>query len=160
VCCFYSSCPGAAQMCLCCWQRWLECGRQSPLRRPPASWRYMLQRLVPRRLLCHGIAPFFTSKMRKTGPPWHRGRHGRGYREGRQRTPWRWPLLMRMLNILSERLPSLRASMRRSVGPGSWLRKIPVACLMRRPMTSVGGRCLRGSAGCNLRRSASIDLSL
>jgi hypothetical protein len=58
-----------------------------------------------------------------------------------------------MHRALSGRSPSLRASLRRSVGPESWLRRNPTACLIRRPLPSVSGRCLRGSARSNLMSS-------
>jgi hypothetical protein len=80
------------------------------------------------------------------------GRHRRGYQEWRRRTPRHWPLLVRILKVLSERLPSLRVTLRRSAGPRSWSRRFPAACLTW-PMPSIGGRCLRGSIGCNWRSS-------
>jgi hypothetical protein len=40
-----------------------------------------------------------------------------------------------------------------SVGPESWPWRIPVACLTRRPMPSISGRCLRRSIRSNFRSS-------
>jgi hypothetical protein len=54
---------------------------------------------------------------------------------------------------LSGRSPNLRLSLRRNTRPERWLRRISVACLKRRSMPSIGGRCMRGSVGSNLRSS-------
>jgi hypothetical protein len=64
--------------------------------------------------------------------------------------PQHWPVLARMSKAVSERLPCLRACLRRIVRSKRWPRRILVACLTRRPMPGVGGRCLRGSDKSNL----------
>jgi hypothetical protein len=50
----------------------------------------------------------------------------------------RWRLLMKMLNVLSRKSPSLRVNLRRRAGLGRWPRRSFAACLTHRLMVRGG----------------------